>query len=141
MVLTRKAIVWPLALAVALIAAYGASGGVPELRQPVRVVDSAFVADGGSLRVEIEAQDGRRFSIAASGSLDKPRSEFLIYTQRWLPYLPVPYLVMRGSKAEGELAHAIEIWSSSNSLTPEDRVALASVAALLAERKRASQAQ
>ena len=135
MVSDRKATLSLLVLPIALVACYFGSSGVPELRLPVRVVNSTFVADGGSFRVEVQDQVGRRFAVFASGSLDKPRHEFPIYTQRWVPYLPLPYFVARGSSTEAELAHALAIWSSADSLVPEDRIVLTSVATLLAERR------
>jgi hypothetical protein len=113
---------------------YFAATGVPALQAPVRVEDAFFLSDGGSFHIVVRGADGKRFAIGAHGSLDKPRAEFPLYTQRWWPYFPIPTYVSRQSKTEQELHSAVKEWLGQVGSDETDRMCFSHIAALLQER-------
>ena len=113
---------------------YFAATGVPVLQAPVRVEDAYFLADGGAFHIVVRGADGKRFAIGALGSLDKSRTEFPLYTQRWWPYFPLPTYVLRQSKTEQELQRAVQDWLGQVGSDETDRMCLFHVEALLQER-------
>jgi hypothetical protein len=117
-----------------LLALYIAASGVPDLKSPVQVVDASFTADGGSFHIVVQDSDSRQFAVGASGSLEKGRIEFPLYTQRWWPSFPLPTIVRRGSSSEKELGRSVQRWIQDTQGNEQAQTALRPLAAILQER-------
>jgi hypothetical protein len=72
--------------------------------------------------------------MGAVGSLNRPPAEFPVYTQRWWPYLPLPFYVAKGSNAERELLASLGAWLSQGNLSAGERAMLQSAVAFLHNR-------
>ena len=130
----RKSAIISGGVGLAAVLVYLASGGVPTLGSPVRVVDASYLADGGSFHLVLRGSDGKEFALGAVGSLNKPPNQFSVYTQRWWPHVPLPFYVSRGSMTERELLESLNAWLSQDNLSTEERHMMQSTASLLRSR-------
>ncbi len=100
-----------LAVTASFAAIYLAGGRVPNLAEPITVVDAVFIPDGGSFHIEVRDADGRLFAFGASGRLDMAPESHPLYLQRWGSTFPLPYIITKGSSLECKLAQAVHKWS------------------------------
>lgn len=91
-----------------LVAIYVLAGRVPDMSSPLRVTDASFIADGGSAWIEITDSEGKKMAMGVRGSLDRERSDFPVYLQRWHPTIPLPMPVEPRSDAGRSLLEVVE---------------------------------
>jgi hypothetical protein len=107
---------------------YVIAGRVPEMSSPIRVTESVFLADGGSVWVELTDATGKRIAVDVQGSLERNASDFPVYLQRWHPIFPVPVRVEPRSEAGRALLEVVERAGRDGSLDAAHALARARVA-------------
>ena len=67
------------------------SGIIPDYRSDYRVTDCWFMSDGGTIFVVLSGNEDNQIMFGLRGSLDRPRSEFPSYVNRWHSSMHIPF--------------------------------------------------
>ncbi|BEP43619.1 hypothetical protein [Variovorax sp. V15] len=91
-----------------------------ELTQPVSIGEVSFLADGGSMAVELQGANGKRFFAGRHGSLDVELARQPMFAACNCFGIPYARNVVRGDERERAIQALLEAWIAAN-ITAEDR--------------------
>ena len=91
-----------------------------ELTQPVSIGEVSFLADGGSMAVELQGANGKWFFAGRHGSLHGELASQPMFAACSCFGLPYAKNVVRGDERERAIQALLETWLAAN-ITAEDR--------------------